>query len=286
MTAQNLLFDWSVDPVVVAGLLLTALLYARGVRYARAHGLARHWHGGQAVAFFAGLYLLFIALDSGIDVWASRYLWVHMVQHEVLVLVVAPLLLLGAPLMPLWRAVPVSARRATLLWAIKHRWPWRWGRDVGRLFGSPWVAGALFAGAFLFWHLPPLYDLALQQHGVHILEHATFLGTALAFWAAVIPSWPLRPRMSCVARALYLSGAALWMNVLNGFFIFSTGVLYPYYAALPRSLGGLSLLEDQHIAGAVMDVPGTAILVVFVMVLLGLWLQEDERAGVAERATA
>jgi putative membrane protein len=276
MTTQNVLFDWSIDPVVVAGLLLAALLYARGVRYARAHGLARHWHSGQAVAFFAGLYGVFIALDSGIDVWASRALWVHMVQHELLVLVVAPLLLLGAPLMPLWRAVPLGMRWASLSWLTQQRWARQMRKLLHALVGAPGgvpgVAWLLFLGNAALWHLPAVYDLALRHSPIHDLEHLLFLGTALLFWVQVIPSPPWRPHLDDRARAFFVGSAGVVLHLCDFVFILAAVPLYPYYAAVPRTPGMPTALTDQAMAGGVMELLNMSVFAVaFGLVLWRSW---------------
>jgi cytochrome c oxidase assembly factor CtaG len=128
------------------------------------------------------------------------------------------------------------------------------------------------------WHLPALYDLALRSQAVHALEHALFLGTALLFWAQVVPSLPLHRRLPYMGQAIYLGSSAMVMNVLAAVYMYSTQPLYPYYAALARAAGGLTVMEDQHVAGAAMDVPGTLLFFGAIIGLVALWLREDERA--------
>jgi putative membrane protein len=278
MNLPTLLADWPFQPAVIAGIGITGFLYWRGVRYATSHGLARYHRWWHSLSFGCGLVVTLLALDSPIDSLVSQFFWIHMVQHELLILLAAPLLLFGEPAMLLWRAVPLGTRRATLLWALRQGWPRRVWDGVAHILGMPRVAWTLFLVVFLTWHLPALYDFALHNQAVHITEHVSFLGVALIFWAQVIPSRPLRLHMSYFQQAFYVGTSAMLMNGLAAVYMYSTSPMYPYYAALPRSIGEISALTDQHIAGAVMDVPGTILFALAICALLVLWLREDERA--------
>lgn len=279
MGIQRVLTDWSFEPSVVIGVALAALLYWRGVVYSRRRGLARHWRWWQGVAFTAGLLVVFVALESALDDLAGQLLWAHMVQHELLVIVAAPLLLLGAPAWPSWRGVPLGARRATLGWVIRQGWPRTLWHRVSRWLTVPALAWVLYNGVFATWHIPALYDYAVEHQPVHVLEHLMFLAVALLFWAQVIPSRPMKPRMSYPQQAIYLGATGLFSNVMGAVFTFSIAPMYPFYAALPRPTGSLALLADQHLAGAAMDVPGMIIFFVATLTIIGLWLQADEREG-------
>lgn len=192
-----LLRDWSFEPAVMLGIALVALLYGRGIRYSVRHGIARHVTRVRVVSFAAGLLAVVVALESPIDAWSDRYLWVHMLQHEILTMVAAPLLVLGSPALPVFRAIPLGARRRALRWGTQqarlHSLWWR----VGRPLGSPAGAWVLFVGDFAFWHIPPLYDLTLERPPVHYLEHSLFLGTAILFWAQALPSPPTAAPTEC-----------------------------------------------------------------------------------------
>jgi cytochrome c oxidase assembly factor CtaG len=281
MNIQALLTGWVFEPAVILGIAIAGLMYWRGVRYSAEHGLARRHRWWHSLAFTCGLLVVLIALESPIDTQAGQLFWVHMLQHELLMLVAAPLLLLGAPFLPLWRSIPLRARRTGLSWALKQGWPVRIGTSIAHFFRRPLVAWLLFVLVFSLWHVPALYDLALEQPPIHVLEHGLFLGSALLFWAQIIPSWPVRRRLSYLRQALFLGAAAVEMNLIAAFFMYSTGPIYPYYAALSRPAGAISVVVDQHFAGAVMDVPGTVLLFVAISALLALWLREDERAPAA-----
>lgn len=276
--------DWPLDPAVLVGIALAAALYDVGLIYG-SRRLGRRPRSWQVASYYLGLFVLLVALESPLDTLAGARLWAHMLEHELLTMVAAPLLLLGQPLMPLWRAVPLPARRATLGWALRLGWPRRLWHAVGATLLAPIPVLALFVIGFSIWHAPALYDAALAAPVVHALEHATFFGTALLFWAQIIPARPAtRPRLGYVGRTLYLGASGAYSSIVGSIFMFSVAPFYPHYASLPRAAADMSALVDQHLAGAAMDVPGVLIFFVAICALLWLWLGEDQRAAAAESA--
>jgi putative membrane protein len=273
---------WAIEPVVTLGIVIVGVLYGWGVTYEQRTGSGRPPEWWRILAFYVALLTIFIALDSPLDGLADDWLWAHMIEHELLILVAAPLLLLGEPLWPVWRALPRGVRRTTLRGVLRLGWPrrlWQWVE--GWLF-APATALMLFIVSFSVWHLSPLYDLAEANEGIHALQHWTFLATSLLLWAQVIPSRPLKPRLSYVGQIIYVVILGMYSNVVGSVFVFSTGPFYPYYVNLPRPSGAISPLVDQHLAGAAMDVPGTIVLFVACSLLLWFWLRDDEKAGQAE----
>jgi putative membrane protein len=284
MNLSALVTQWTFEPLVTLGLLASAFLYVRGLDYSLRRGIGEPIPIWRVLCFFAGLLVVLIALESIVDAQAGELLWVHMIQHDLLTILAPPLLLLGLPTWPLWRGIPRQARVASLRWALKQPGVRRASTAVAHALGQPRVTLTLFLIGFITWHLPPLYDLALENQTIHIVEHVTFLATALLFWSQLIPSPTAHVKLSYPFQALYLLGAALVLNVLGGVFVFSTGPLYPYYAALHRTASTLPLLVDQHLAGAAMDVPGTIIFFTTAIIILWRWLENDEREANAERA--
>ena len=272
------LSNWQFEPAVILALGVSAVLYTYGVLYSERRGLGRHLRWWRHVAFAGGLLAILIALESPLDSAAGLLLWAHMIQHELLVLVAAPLLLLSAPAWPMWRGIPLAARRASLRWVLRQGWPRRIWHAVSTFLKRPLVAWLLFNGLFTIWHLPVLYDLALDHQPVHDLEHICFIATALVFWAQVIPSRPSRTVLSYPKQAVYLGAAGIVSNVLGSVYIFSTGPLYAHYATLARPAGMMSVLVDQHFGGAAMDIPSMLTFFVAMITVIGLWLQEEERA--------
>jgi cytochrome c oxidase assembly factor CtaG len=137
----------------------------------------------------------------------------------------------------------------------------------------PIVALVALVATMWVWHLPALYELALDHPWAHALEHAMFFGTALLFWTRVIDSPPWRSRLAEVPRAIYVGLAMLVSWMLAIAFAVSTSPVYAPYAAEASRPGGLSALADQQIAAGVMWVPGSIPLAIAVLVVVYRWLQ-------------
>jgi len=281
-TILAVLANWPLDPAVVVGLIITAVLYWFGLRYAKRRGIERrHIAPWRTALFYLALVVIFFTLDSPLDTWADTLVWAHMVQHELLTMVAAPLLLLSQPFMLIWRGVPLSTRRTTLGWMARKRWPLHILEAIVDFLRKPAVSFIAFTGMFSLWHLPALYDAATQNDVIHAVEHISFLVTAVFFWSQAIPSLPFKPRLGHIGQALYFGLAMMWGNVLGWAFVDATTPFYPYYAALPRAAGALSAVDDLHFAGGVMDVADTFIFISLMIVALALWLADDERRQAA-----
>ncbi len=276
------LAHWPLDPTVIIGLVISAALYWRGVSYMRSHGLGRRLRSWRIALFALALVVIFFTLNSPLDDWADQYLWAHMIQHELLALAATPLLLLGDPLMIMWRGIPLGGRRATAKWLVRQGWPVRLFETLERFFRRPAVSWLTFVMLFSVWHLPALYDLATENIFIHAFEHICFIFGGLVFWSQFIPSLPFKPRIGPLAQAAYFFLAAMWGNVLGWAFMFSTVPSYPYYASLRRTPDMISAIVDQHYAGGVMDVADTIVFISCIMIALGLWLLEVERKSERE----
>lgn len=271
---QTLPWSWPFEPTVLLGLGLVAVLYGLGLRYSIAAGLERRFSWWRPACFGTGLVAIFIALESPLDVWAQTYLWAHMVQHLILIFLAAPLLLFGAPLMPVLRGVPIEARRSSLRWLMLHRRSRRVALAVGRLIGAPRAIWMLFVADFLAWHVPALYDLTLRNQGIHDAEHLLFLLTALLFWAQVIPSAPLRPRLGYGAQAVYTLSAGFAMQIVALALTYGDGPLYAHYARVARPTGAGTVLVDQTASGALMNLVGAILFGSVFMLLLWRWIDD------------
>ncbi len=263
--------SWAFPFWATSGLLAAALLYLRGYRKIRRTRplIFPPW---RACCFLGGLCTLWIAIASPLDTLDGLLLVAHMTQHLILMSVVPPLLLLGAPVVPLLRGLPQSALRDGL--GPFFRTP-----ALHRLTGlltHPVFAWLAMNIAYLAWHVPPAYELALRSPGWHEVEHACFLGTSLLFWFPVIQPWPSVSRGSRWAMLPYLVGADLVNTVLAAFLTFAGRVIYPSYANVPRVFG-LSALGDQVAAGALMWVVGSIFFLVPVMVIATHLLSPQSR---------
>ncbi|HEY8516038.1 MAG TPA: cytochrome c oxidase assembly protein [Candidatus Binatia bacterium] len=238
------------DPWLIAALVATGVVYVRGWRALHAQMPAR-FGVARLAAFLAGLVVLLVAVASPLDAFAPFLLTVHMVQHLLITMVAAPLLLLGAPQMPLLRGLPRAVAREALgpfLAAPELR-------ALGRALSHPLVCLTAFVATTWLWHVPALYELALRSDRCHQVEHATFLATALLFWWPVVAPWPSVMRWPRWTVIPYLVVADLANTALSALLSFSEEVIYPSYAAAPR-LAGTTALGDQSAAGALMWLVG------------------------------
>src|SRR5271166_169743 len=253
---QAALRSWAIPPAATFALALTALLYLRGWWLLRRAGLP-YLPIWRAFSFLLGLFSLWVALDSPIDTLSGFVLTAHMLQHMLLMMVAPPLILLGAPLIPLVRGLPIFAAREFagpfLNWSVANR--------IGHTLTNPVCALLLMGGVMFAWHTPALYELALASTSWHEVEHACFFITSIIFWWPVVQPWPSRAQWPRWAMVPYLLVADLQNTALSAILVFSDRVLYPSYSVVPR-LFGFSALEDQVAAGAIMWVVGSLAFVV------------------------
>jgi cytochrome c oxidase assembly factor CtaG len=253
--------SWTFEPWIIVSLLLAATIYLRG--WWQLHPrLPRRFALWRLLAFEAGLFTLFLALSSPLHELGELLLQFHMVQHLLLMMVVAPLLLLGAPILPLLRGLP----RPMLQYGVSHLFASPPLRKVAHWLTHPLLCLLAFTVSNVAWHVPTLYELALRSEFWHDVQHICFLGTGLLFWWPVVQPWPSHLRWPRWTMIPYLLVADIQNTALSAFLIFSERILYPTYAAVPR-LWGISVLDDQAAAGAIMWVPGSVIFLVPVAVL-------------------
>jgi putative membrane protein len=242
--------SWNAEPWLLWVLAVSLFFYGAGVlhlwRQAGAgHGIpVRH-----VVSFAAGWLALVAALVSPLDALGARLFSAHMVQHEVLMLVAAPLLVLGRPLAAWAWALPPAYRQR--LPAILR----------GRALSSAWEAitqpvsaWALHAIALWLWHVPPLFQAALDNESVHVLQHASFLGTALLFWWAVLGP-DARSGRAGLAMALLFT-TMMHTGALGALLALAPTPWYPDYVDAAVALG-IDPVEDQQLGGLIMWVPGS-----------------------------
>ncbi len=251
----------SVPPLVVCA--AAAVLYALGGR-----GRTR-W--AREACFYAGIAVLAAALEPPFDTLADRSFTMHMAQHVLLLTVVPPLLVLGRPWPRLWLPFPLDVRRAATRGLARGTWAWPL-RAGGRALTRPPVALALMSASLLVWHLPRLYDAAVESDGVHILEHVCFVGTSLFFWGPLLEAPPIRARVDHLRRAVWFGAATVPGWVLAIVLAYAHHPLYAAYADLPHRAFGLSALGDQQVAAGVMWVPGSIAYTVAFVVFVYRWL--------------
>jgi putative copper resistance protein D len=266
------LSDWSFDPLVQLALPGSAALYLVAVaRVDRAHP-TNPVPRFRIVCFLAGIATLEVALASGIERYDTTLFAVHMVQHMLLTLVAAPLLVLGAPITLLLRVSRPEVRRRWILPVLHSR--------VVRFLAHPVVAWLLFTAVMWVSHLSPLFDAALESEPLHRLEHALYLGSALLFWWPVVGADPSPHRMSYPARLLYLF-LQMPQNTFLALTLYSApAALYAHYVTTGRPWGPSPLL-DQQAAAAIMWVWGDLTFLGAILLVLAAWWRAEERRTLA-----
>jgi len=259
---------WTVEPLVGVALIGSATLYVRGTatlwRRAGAGRAVRPW---QAWCFAGGWLALVVALVSPLDALGGALFSAHMVQHEMLMAVAAPLLVLSRPQM-------------ASSWALPPRWRVFAGRIVRQgtirrwwlTLTAPAVATMLHAATLWIWHAPALYAATLRSELVHALQHTSFLAAALLFWWSMIG--PAARRSPPLLSMLCLFATTMLTGALGAL---ATFAVHPWYAPYTTTSAawGVSALEDQQLAGLVMWVPGSLPYILAALAVLGGWLRRN-----------
>src|SRR5947209_8443974 len=263
---NELRYWWVFDPGIVIPIVLSGILYAIGV--VRLRRVNRKVVGGLEVAcFVAGWLTLVIALVSPLHPWGSVLFSAHMTQHELLMLVAAPLLVLGRPMIPFLWAFPKTSARHLSAWTKSKPWQRTW-----RTITAPFVAWLIHAVALWGWHVPFLFQATLEREWIHALQHASFFGSALLFWWAILHG---RERAAgSGAAVLYLFTTALHSSLLGALLTFAGTVWYPVYNGTTASWG-LTPLEDQQLGGLIMWVPAGLVYIVAALALFAAFLRES-----------
>jgi putative membrane protein len=272
---------WNLDPWLLGAIYAVTALYGTGVRRLwRTAGRGRGIRPWRVWAYFGGIAALLLALVSPVDAVGGALFSVHMVQHMLLMVVAAPLLILGRPMLGYLWALPESKRRGLGLWWRRFR-PVRWSWS---LLSHPVTVLVLHVGALWLWHLPGLYQAALARPGVHHLEHASFFFTAMLFWWALSEAgargrWP-----GYGAAILYVFATALQSGALGALLLFAREPWYPAHEA-GAAAWGVDLLVDQQLAGALMWIPAGLVYAAAALVLFLTWVKRSDQA-VARRERA
>jgi cytochrome c oxidase assembly factor CtaG len=265
MNTDALFTTWDIPWAVTTALAVTAAIYVHGwlqIRRTRPEIFPR-W---RLLAFLGGIGAIFVAVASPLDTFSETLLFMHMAQHFVLMSIAPPLIVLGAPVVPMLRGLPRGVIRGL-------RPLFRSGAmgRAGAFLTQPKVAWLAMNAAYVGWHIPKAYEFALASENWHNFEHACFFFTSVMFWWPVIAPWPWRQRGSRWLLLPYLLLADLVNTGLSAFLCFSGRLLYPSYGAVPRPFG-LSALNDQIAAGAFMWVLGSTVFLIPAMAITMLLL--------------
>lgn len=279
--------EWEFDPGIVIPLALSAALYVLGWRR-QSRLLTRAVPNNnrtatvrertiQPVCFWAGWTSLVVALLSPLHPLGEVLFSAHMVQHEVLMLISAPLLVLSRPLVTFLWAFPLPVRRRLGQWSKQ-----KYVRGTWLFLTGAFSAWAIHAAAIWVWHFPPLFDLTLESDLAHTAQHLSFLLSALLFWWALFYA---HGRRSYGAGVLYVFTTAVHTGILGALLTFTPHIWYSVYRTTTQAWG-LTPLQDQQIGGLVMWVPANLVYIAAGLVLFAAWLKESdallERASLAE----
>jgi len=248
--AQAVLREWSPPVSVNVVLGCAAFFYVRGWALLR-RGPSNPLTNTHLVAFLGGIFALWIAIGSPLAAFDEASLTVHMIQHLLLMLIVPPLLLIGAPAISVLHGLPQFVVRTVLGSLFRLQWLQR----LGSLLLHPVSCLLLATVTMIAWHVPAAFELALNSEGWHEVEHACFLTTSLLLWWPVIQPFPSHSRWPAWSLPIYLLFAMFPGSALGAFLAFCDRVLYPSYATA-TPIFGLSPLTDQILAGVLMWVAG------------------------------
>jgi len=256
---------WDFAPSILLGVLAFGALYIRGWRRARGPGQPHPPGYGRLALYMSGLIVILIALVSPVDVLGQQLLFMHMIQH-VLLLDIAPILMILGLTKGILR--PVTKRLTTL------------ERKAGP-FGHPAFAVFLYVGSMWFWHIPTMYDTALRYPNIHALEHLCFAFAGGLYWWHLISPIRSRMRLGGLGPIVYMTSTKLLVGALGVALAFLPEAIYPYYVHHSH-FWGLSPEEDQSLAGLVMALEQSIVMGVALVVLFVQMLNESERQAQRE----
>ena len=263
---KSLWSAWEFDPGIVVPLAISALLYALGSRRERV------LTPRQKTCFWAGWAMLAVALISPLHPLGEELFSAHMIQHEILMLAAAPLLVLSRPLVTFLWGMPLEWRRAAGHWAKQN-----YVRNSWNVLTDPLTAWWMHATAIWLWHVPFLFQLTLESELAHTAQHLSFFLSALLFWWALFYA---HGRMAYGAAVFYVFTTAVHTSILGALLTFAPHLWYPLYSTTTQRWG-LTPLEDQQLGGLVMWVPAGLVYLAAGLWLFAAWLKESD--ALAER---
>lgn len=269
---------WSLNPLIIVGVLLLGGLYAIGWGRLQSRARASLLPSWRVWCYAASLIILWLALLSPIGTLADYFLFAHMIEHLLLIMLVPPLFLLGAPLLVVIWAFPYNTRRKLGQRFAKGGTP----RRILDTLTQPPIAAGIYLATLAVWHLPPLYDLAQGTSVIHEVEHLFFLTAGVLYWWPLIHPAGGRRRLGYGPAFVYLAPSYVEQTVLGAALTFAPAPIYAYYAS-GVSAWHLSPIADQQLAGVIMWVAGGIILTMQAAVVFIAWFYEQERQEARER---
>ena len=261
---------WYAEPVPLVAAAAGILLYDRGARRLAAAGSDVAPSGVQKACLASGVAVILFALLSPLDDLALRLQWAHMVQHVLLLVVAAPLIVLSRP----WdTAVEGFGPRMRRILGVPHRALAAPSRRMPAAIGSV----IAFVGVMWLWHIPALYNLTLRDDAVHNVEHTAFLAVGLLFWTAALTRRADSPSPGAMGRAVVVLAGLVGSWLLAVFIGYAPTVLYAYHGTAT-----MTALSDQQLAAGVMWVPASLPFVIVLVALVAQWFENDAAAAAVE----
>ena len=270
-TLASLALGWQFDITVWLPAVGAVVLWWLLVRRVRSRG--GRVAAVRTAAWVAGVAIIVTALDSGIGLYDTTLFSVHMIQHLLLTMAAPPLLLFAGPITLLLQAATPAVRRRRILPVLHSR--------VLGIVANPVVAGVLFALVMWGTHISPVFEASLENVTIHEAEHAAYLASALLLWWPVIGRDPSPWRLGRAAGALYLGLQMPQMAFLSVAMLMAPAPLYAAYANTTRTWGPTPL-ADQQLAAGIMWVGGSLVFIGAVIVLIALWMRDEDRRGTRE----
>jgi putative membrane protein len=256
--------------ITIAFLLAIPACYVAGLRRLWTTAAGRTtipvW---RAAAFALGIASAAIALLSPIDRWSDILFSAHMAQHEILMLISAPLIVLGRPFIVMLWGLPASQRRSIADFTRRPIITRSW---IG--VSAPLTVLILHAVVLWVWHVPVMYEAALHSETVHVMQHLGFFGTAALFWWSLIHG--RYGRIGYGIGVAYVFATAMHTQILGALLTFGSRLWYPTHAARTAA-AGVSAHADQQLAGVVMWIPFGVVFLLIALALFAAWLGEAER---------
>jgi putative membrane protein len=257
------LFGFEVHPSILVGCsyLVAGYLLAVGPARRRFGWWPHPPNRWQVTSYLAAVGIVFFSLNGPLHTLSDQYLFsAHMVQHMLLMLIMPPFLIMGLP-----------------PWMIRRAMRSGWMRRTGRLLTHPLVAYTAYNVVFIGWHLPRMYNSALVNHDLHIVQHLMFMAVAIMMWWPVVNPVPELERIPTgPLLMMYIFAFGIPSTVVSALITLSDEVIYPWYAVAPR-ISTLSPLQDQRLGGLIMWVPGMLIFWVGITAVFFRWTKDEYR---------
>lgn len=248
--------EWSLHPSTVVGLLGLAAIYLIRAETGKPGEQVSGW---RKLSFFSALFVIFGSLNGPIHDLSDNYLFSgHMVQHLLLTMLMPPLMLAGVP-----------------GWMLRPLLGFGGIRAIATRITRPLACFLIFNVVIAGWHVPALYNAAMESHDIHILEHLMFMAAAVLMWWPLASQLPELPRLAYPGQMLYSFLMIIPMSVIAVYIVMADTILYPYYASAPRIMN-LSPMEDQMLGGLIMWVPGGVIFMIIMTVVFFKWAARGE----------